>query len=248
MFHILATGGRSSTVQGDSFFYKTKFFIVYFPFKLVNNKGCMLNISRGFSFLKFCSCIFEKKSAFTRICINNKWVNRSLCGYRDKVGSSGAAQEANKLRAEVAAPSWKSCIFVMFLHNRLHLLLPRQGNIKKKKDVRSLSWCRGLISCEKNAVWAVLVSSLFMSHSCWQPLFTSHISYLRRRGSAHVCEGSVGGWEGAIIPSVGIMCALGGFNSLAVEAECLNVASRLLFTLSFNYLCPPPTFFGAKLI
>lgn len=132
MFHILATGGRSSTVQGDSFFYKTKFFIVYFPFKLVNNKGCMLNISRGFSFLKFCSCIFEKKSAFTRICINNKWVNRSLCGYRDKVGSSGAAQEANKLRAEVAAPSWKSCIFVMFLHNRLHLLLPRQGNIKKE--------------------------------------------------------------------------------------------------------------------
>lgn len=107
----------------------------------------------------------------------------------------------------------------------------------------------GSSPCEKNTVWAVLNSCLFMTHSCWQPLFTSHILYLRRRGSAaypplsgsRVCERSVGGWEGAIIPSLGIMCTLGGFNSLAVEAECLNVASRPLFTLSFNYLCPPPT-------
>lgn len=145
----------------------------------------MLNISRGFSFLKSV-LVNLRKIAFTRICINNKWVNRSLCGYQDRVRSSGAAQDANKLSAEAAAPSWKSCMFVMFLHNRLHLPSHAKptSKKKKKKNVRSLSWCRGLISCEKNAVWAVLVSCLFMTHSCWQPLFTSHILYLRRRGSA----------------------------------------------------------------
>lgn len=64
---------------------------------------------------------------------------------------------------------------------------------------------------------------------------------------AHVCEGSVGGWEGTVIPSLGITCVLGGFHSLAVEAECLNVASGPPSTLSFNYLRRPPPPFGAKL-
>lgn len=60
---------------------------------------------------------------------------------------------------------------------------------------------------------------------------------------SHVCEGSVGGWEGAIILSAGIMCALEGFHSLAVEAECLNVASGQLFILSVNYLYSPTHIF-----
>lgn len=167
---------------------------------------------------------------------------------------SEAAFGSNKPSPEAAES--EACMFGMFLHNRLHPPLPREGNKKKKKrkDVGVWIGVGGSSPVRENAVWAALVSGLFMTHSCWQPLFTSHISYLRRRGSAaypphaRVCEGSVGGWEGTIIPSVGITCILGGFNTQAVEAGCLTAASGPLFTLSFNYLCHPPhIFFRAKL-
>lgn len=123
--------------------------------------------------------------------------------------------------------NWKPRMFVMFLHNRLRLPLPRQRNIKRQEGCKKFELVLGAhLLWEKSGVGCRRLLLVYDSFALTAIVHKSHICdavgvrHIPPPPGSCVFEGSVGGWESAIIPSVGIMCALAGFNSLAVEAEC----------------------------